>query len=232
MSCEISDRDRRIDDFLMNKLTPVDAEAFEVHLFSCSVCLQELRLREQMIEIIKKEHVTVIPAVVKARPAKTPARLIQASADFFRLRPNAWVYVGVTAAVLMLILILPRFRGKEIADSNTANFAASPQLESLAGQTLRSSDLSVAIASPRNGENFSSEDILFRWQIKKSEENFDLPLKLKILNNQGTVIHNARVEGQEYRWREPLAAGLYYWTIEYRGEMLYLGKFFFKKPSQ
>jgi hypothetical protein len=76
-----------------------------------------------------------------------------------------------------------------------------------------------------------SEDVSFRWQIKKGKEEVELPLELKILNNKETLIHSARIAGKEYHLRESLAPGLYYWTLEYEGESLYLGKFFLSKPT-
>lgn len=227
MTCEIPGRDLRIDDFLTKKLSAEQTEAFEIHLFGCKDCLAELRMREQMIKIIKEERVTAVSETARPQRAKSPINRIQTSADFFRIKPNTWVYVGVVAILLIAILILPRAREKEFAEEDATNFAKSQRLESLVGQALRSADLAVLVASPRNDENFSSGDVSFRWQVKKGEDRVDLPLELKVLNNQEEVIHNAQVDGQMYRLQERLAPGLYYWLLEYRGETLYLGKFFF-----
>lgn len=228
MTCKMLDRNQRIDDFLMHKLSSADAEVFEIHLFGCKECLAELRLREQMIMIIKEERVIAISDVARPRRAKSPVSLVQTIADFFRIRPNTWIYVGVVAALLIAILLLPRFREKGGVEKYATNFLKSQRLESLVGQTLRSSGLSVSVASPRNDENFSSGDVWFRWQIKKGKDSVDLPLELKILNNQEEVIHSVQVEGQEYRLPERPAPGLYYWILEYQEETLYLGKFFFR----
>lgn len=232
MTCELPDRDKRIDDFLMKKLSAEQAEAFEIHLFGCKDCLAELRMREQMVKIIKEERVTAVSDVARPRRAKSRINLVQTIADFFRIRPNTWVYVGVVAILLIAILVLPRFREQEGAEKYATNFSKSQRLESLVGQALRSSDLSISVASPRNDENFSSEDVWFRWQIKKGEDSVDLPLELKVLNNQEEIIHSVQVEGQEYRLQERPAPGLYYWILEYQGETLYLGKFFFRLPNK
>jgi hypothetical protein len=229
MTCEISDRDQRIDDFLMHKLSSADAETFEVHLFGCKECLAELRLREQMIDIIKEERVTAVADAARFRRAKPSAGLVEAIADFFKMRPNAWIYAGVAAALLVAILVSPIFRDKDATEDYAANFAPSQQLESLVGKAARSYNISLSIFSPAIGENFTN-DILFRWVIHKDEDDFDEPLDLKIMNNKGNLVHSVKIEGREYYFRSHSASGLYYWTIEDQGEMLYLGKFFVNKP--
>lgn len=231
MPCEISDRDRRIDDFLMNQLTPADAEAFEIHLFGCKECLAELRLREQMIEIVKSGPAAVIAEPSPFRHSNVPKGLVQAISEFFSVVPNAWIYTGIAVILIVAIVSFPLLRDKETGEDYAANFAPSPRLESLAGQTQRSSDLSVRIISPQLGENLHGE-VLFRWQITRDERSIALPLDLKILNNHESVIHSARTEAQEYRLREQLAPGLYYWTLEYERELLCLGTFFAKKPPK
>ena len=50
-------------------------------------------------------------------------------------------------------------------------------------------------------------------------------LVLKILNNKGTEVYSAEAEKNEYVFKETLNPGLYYWKLEYREEMLFVGKF-------
>lgn len=225
MPCEISDRDRRIDDFLMNQLTPADAEAFEIHLFGCKECLAALRLREQMIEVIKEERLAVAAAPVRSHRAKPPAGFIQTLADFFRMRPGVWISAGVAVALFVAIFSALVFRNQEAAENFAANFTPSPHLESLMKQAQRSSMLLLSVASPRSGETVFSKEIEFRWQILAENDLVDSPLELKILSNQERLIHSAQIKGHEYRLREPLVPGLYYWTLGYREETLHLDKF-------
>ncbi len=82
---EITDRDQRIDDFLLEKLSPEDADAFEIHLFGCPECFEELRLREQMVKLIKEERVTVVEGHARQRSPQKPIGLIRSIAEFFRL---------------------------------------------------------------------------------------------------------------------------------------------------
>ncbi|MCG3153721.1 MAG: hypothetical protein DKINENOH_00311 [bacterium] len=231
MPCEISDRDRRIDDFLMNQLTPADAEAFEIHLFGCKECLAALRLREQMIEVLKNRLVAVVAEPAPLRHSNVRKGLVQSIAEFFNVLPNAWIYAGFATILIVAILSFPLFQDKETGEGYAANFVPSQRLESLVGQAQRSSDLSVMIISPHLGENLHGE-IQFRWQITRDEKSIAMPLDLKILDNHEAVIYNVRTEAQEYRLREQLAPGVYYWTLEYEGDMLYLGKIFWGKSAR
>lgn len=231
MPCEISDRDRRIDDFLMNQLTPADAEAFEIHLFGCKECLAELRLREQMIEVIKHDSVAAVVEPFPSRRSGTLNNFVHSIAGHFIVSPRAWIYAGVAAMLMIAVFVSALLRDNGTGENDTTNFAPSPRLESLMRQAQRSSELDVAVASPGNAENFSSGDVLFRWQIKKSGQDVDPTMELKILNNQEKLMHSAKIAGNEYYLREKLVPGLYYWTLEYEGESLYLGKFFLSKPT-
>lgn len=223
MTCAITDREQRLDDFLLRKLSEPEAEAFEIHVFGCAECLQELRMREQMITLMQEERAVA----TQTTRVQSRAGVVRAITDFFSLRPNAWIYAGAAVALLVAILASPLFRGQDAAENYATNFAPSPQLESLIGQAQRSSRFTVAVFSPRSGENFTGE-VVFHWQIKQGGEEVAEPMTLKILNNLETLIHSASVAGKEYRLRERLAPGLYYWTLEHKEGTAHVGKFFFK----
>lgn len=227
MPCEISDRDRRIDDFLMNQLTPADAEAFEIHLFGCKECLAALRLREQMIEVLREETMTAVAGAARPWRVKALAGPLGTIAGFLKVRPNAWVYAAAAVLLLVAAFSFSIFYNQKTPESFAANFIPSPQFESLMKQAQRSSFPLLSVASPRSGEKLSSREIEFRWQILTGNDPVDSPLELKILNNQERLVHSARVKGYEYRLSETLVPGLYYWALEYRGEMLHFDKFFF-----
>ncbi len=230
MKCEITDRDQRIDDFLLAKLSSEDADAFEIHLFGCPECFEELRLRERMVKLIKEERVTAVEEYARQRSPQKPVGLIKSIADFLRLQQNIWIYAGATV-VLLIGFLMTKILLKRDASEVAANFAESPYLESIMQQTFQSSDLSVSVISPAIAENFDGQ-IQFRWEATKDGEPFTGSLDLKIMNNQGTPVYTANVEGGAYVLTQPLPPGLYYWTLEEQGQMLYLGKFFFQKPTQ
>lgn len=230
MKCEIMDRDQRIDDFLLAKLSPEDADAFEIHLFGCPECFEELRLREQMVKLIKEERVTVVEDHARQRSPQSPIGLIKSIAEFFRFKQSIWIYASA-AAVLIGFFIIQLLRREESPDIYAANFVELPHLESKLGQTLRSADLSLSVIAPQIGDNFSGI-IAFRWEIEKDGGKFNGPLELKILDNRENLVHAANIESGQYNFKENLAPGLYYWTLDNRGETLYVGKFFVKKPAQ
>jgi hypothetical protein len=225
------DRDQRIDDFLLAKLSPEDAETFEIHLFGCPECFEDLRLREQMVKLIKEERVTAVEDYARQRSPQKPLGVIRSIAEFLRFRQNIWIYAGAAAVLLIGFFITQLLRRQETPDIYAANFVELLHLESRAGQALRSGDFSLSVISPQIGENFTGE-ILFRWEIEKEGEKFSAPLELKILNNREDLIHTTTVESGQYNFKENLAPGLYYWTLDHRGETLYVGKFFVNKPAK
>jgi hypothetical protein len=231
MNCAIIDRDQRIDDFLLEKLSPEDAETFEIHLFGCPECLEELRLREQMVKLIKEERVTAVEDYARQRSSQKPLGVIRSIAEFFRFRQNIWIYAGAAAVLLIGFFVTQLLRRQASPDIYAANFVELPHLESRVGQALRSGDFSLAVFTPKIGENFTGE-IFFRWEIEKDGEKFSSPLELKILDNRESLVHAANVESGQYNFKENLAPGLYYWTLDNRGETLYVGKFYVNKPER
>jgi len=226
MSCDLKNRDHHIDDFLLGKFSLADAEAFEIHVFGCAECLSELRLREQMVALIKEERVTAVAESARRQSAS----LLSSIRNFFRLQPNVWIYA--VAAILVVGLAFTLFwRRSATPEIDAANFAELPHLESRVGQTLRSGDLSLSVRAPKIGGNFS-KDIEFRWEAQKDGEEFRGSLALKILNNREEPVHATTVENGHYILKVKLAPGLYYWTLEEQGETLYLGKFFVKKSQK
>jgi hypothetical protein len=231
MKCEITDRDQRIDDFLLAKLSQEDAETFEIHLFGCPECFEELRLREQVVKLIKEERVTAAAFDMPHRSPAPQKSFLQSFFDFWRIRQNAWIYAGA-AAMIIVLAVLSLFRRQDSLRSDADRFAESAYLESALRQTYRAAGVSVNVLSPVLSENFTGE-IAFRWEIRKAGEDSSRTLVLKILNNKQETVHETIVAGNEYRLAKGiLAPGLYYWTLEAQGNTLHLGKFFVNKPIQ
>jgi anti-sigma factor RsiW len=49
--------DHLIDEYLLDKLKPEDAEAFEEHYFICPHCFAKLDQQSEIVQILKKEGV-------------------------------------------------------------------------------------------------------------------------------------------------------------------------------
>lgn len=129
-------------------------------------------------------------------------------------------------------LFHPEPPSEEIAAASEEYLLENAELAGLKlGQVLRSSEFSVSIISPAIGANFAGE-VDFSWEVKKDEQVFNGPIVLKILNNREITVHAATVENGRYACKEKFTPGVYYWTLEEQGEMLYLGKFFVNKSQQ
>jgi len=89
--------------------------------------------------------------------------------------------------------------------------------------------VTISIVSPEIGQNLKTY-VLFKWAVTKGDTKFSGPFRLKIMNHKGSVIDSVEVTGGQYKSGK-LEPGLYFWTIEEKGEMLYSGKFFVNKPT-
>ncbi|MFQ5629917.1 MAG: zf-HC2 domain-containing protein, partial [bacterium] len=132
--CEITDRDQRIDDFLLGKLSDKESEAFEIHVFGCPECFQELRIREQAVELIREERVTAVAksAVQKSVAGKRAARSYVTG--FFTNWQRKWVFAGVVAVAMVVILFMQIGQKDRAPDLLAEQFQENPQFESLLKQ--------------------------------------------------------------------------------------------------
>jgi hypothetical protein len=98
------------------------------------------------------------------------------------------------------------------------NYRVNPNLENMIGSKYRSAD--VEILSPHNNAYIKGE-ILFSWKrISHS------PLTLKIINNKNEEFFDHLIKENKYLLKRRLSPGLYYWKLENKNDLLYIGKFF------
>jgi len=100
------------------------------------------------------------------------------------------------------------------------NFSESPNLENLVNSVSRSE--SPFEVSPRNNEIVKKE-ILFRWKMQGVEF-----VTITILSNKEDVLKSSSLKRSNFLYSEKLKPGLYYWKLEHKDELLYVGKFFVK----
>ncbi len=100
------------------------------------------------------------------------------------------------------------------------NFNADPDLEDLVNGRSRSAELNVM--SPTNG-SVLGPDALFIWKGAGRES-----LTLRIMNNKGDSVFAESGPPPRFVLRQRLSPGLYYWKIESKSELLYVGKFLVK----
>ncbi|HEX9652529.1 MAG TPA: zf-HC2 domain-containing protein [bacterium] len=222
MKCELTDRMQRMEEYVMGKMSEKEIEDFEIHVFGCPECLEHLRIREQVVKLIKEERESVIADYT----TKKESREFTIKDSFGRQR--GWIYAGAVAVLLLAIFLFrPMWRGEAI---DPANFGPNPFFEDVMRQKYQSTGYSVTVSSPRVGQNLSG-DINFQWQSFSDGEPHSRALELKILDNRETVIFSELIQDTQFTFEKKLQPGLYYWTLEDHGEMLYLGKFYIDKPG-
>ncbi len=100
-------------------------------------------------------------------------------------------------------------------------YRINPTLENMIGSQYRSSG--VQIASPQNNASFPGQ-ITFAWT-----RTGQTPQTLKILDNQNKLKFQYDLTGDSLEFNETLKPGLYYWKLENKQDLLYIGKFFVKR---
>lgn len=99
------------------------------------------------------------------------------------------------------------------------NFDISPNLEDLVETEFRS--VSIDVITPANGDVVQTP-VRFAWK------NSDGAMTLKVLTNKELTVIKTTVSGNSYTVNKKLAPGLYYWKLETKKELAYVGKFYIK----
>ena len=95
-------QDDRIDEYLLGRLSAEDKTAFEEHYFNCPACFEELKIRAEVLSVIRDKGQALFPA------AAQPGRI--------RIRPKnpvlkpVWLWgaaAGVTAVIIGIFLLAP-----------------------------------------------------------------------------------------------------------------------------
>jgi hypothetical protein len=224
MNKEYQEKIGQIDDYLLGKLSKEEVEKFEIFLFGSPELLEEVKMREQVINLIKNERMSLI---ADYQNAKSPS-IMQFLKNLFQQPQPTWAYAGALAAIIVLVVMLPSLFQDKISPA----FMVNESIEQYLGETRRSSDnlFEVAILSPGIGEEFSG-NIPIEWEAKKDGLAYTGMLDLKIMNNKENIIQTRQTKGKDASVINISQPGLYYWTLEYEGEMLYLGKFIIKESG-
>ncbi len=100
------------------------------------------------------------------------------------------------------------------------NFSESPNLEDYVNSASRSA--SSIVLSPNNGAVVHRQ-IRFEWKPQGVG-----PVTVKILSNKEKVLKSVKLVGSKFLFTEKLKPGLYYWKLESKDELLYVGKILVK----
>ncbi len=215
VKCNLKNRNQQIEAFLARQLSPEEAEAFSDHFFNCDVCYEQLRLQEEMQDLIRAEG-NVLFANALTTQHERPRR---SALPALRWK---WVLAPAAAAAIALVaffIITPtkdegkRFSGPSYDESaNLEDFIRHP--------TYRSSQR-IRVLSPANGA-IVSRQARFRWQTE-----YDSSIYWKLLDNKEKIVASDTTRNNEYVLEKiTLPPGLYYWKLESDEDLLHVGKFF------
>ena len=231
-SCRLTDREDKINAYLVGELADSEIKDFEKHLFACDDCFQKLQFREQVVSLLQEEGDELFSKYL-ARRAQTESRAVTKKSlldrvvaslknflDFSPIVPWRALTAGAMA-VLGIMVVLNIYTGNQI---DPANFAPLPYLETMVSDVHRA--YSIEVFHPKNGENTTGQ-IKFEW-----ENDITDVIYLKILNNKGDELFAFETQEQDFSFNQKLEPGLYYWKLESEDDLLHVGKFFFKKPEK
>jgi hypothetical protein len=108
-------------------------------------------------------------------------------------------------------------------DELAVNLHESPIFENLVASNYRSSD--VDVISPILNQKFTAKQAI----VFKFKGDLTIPVAVFIYNNKGERISNTEnISINSFTLDLKLTPGLYYWKLEKKDNLLYVGKFFVK----
>lgn len=272
MRCNLKNRNQIIEDYLSARLPEAEREAFDEHCFNCDVCFRELRLREVMIETIKKDGAMIFSHQIVTQSTRP---IDEKKSFLHKIFPNRARRPAIAFAVFVLLVAISglvlklqlhkiiegqpqetapliseeqqpvRTKAGEITQKPVqttrkpaarttgpakpgqlyaANFQPLPMFEEMLSSNLRAPTLNIL--SPHPGQKVENGKIRFEWQADEPG-----PFYLKILNNRGRDVVAIETEQHRVVVTQKLSPGLYYWKLETREELLFLGKFIVPIPG-
>jgi len=213
--CAISNRAEVIDQYLAGELSDREIQAFDEHTFYCETCSDELQFRHQTIEVLKEQE-----SLTTERASIIPL--------FEKIKTQAWPVIAVAAVLLIALFSWDQIQRQQIEEQKrlfAANSTPSEFYENLIRDQFRSGV--VTVTSPDTG--FNVKDVL----VFSYEGGEGIKVFIKIFNNKEEELLMLEPDGNTFVFENvpnKLDPGLYYWKLEDEDEMLYLGKFYVKKP--
>ena len=217
--------DTIMDDYLNSRLSAKEKLAFEEYYFNNDECFSELQFREDLISLIKEKGETLFSADIQIKKT-AKNKLVR---FLSKLWPQHWfsepiwgysTFAITIGSVAFFVFSIVTQQDRQI---DPTRFEILPYLEEIVDDVERSSSLEVV--SPKNEMNLKG-DVVFAW------ERTEIPLVyLKLLNNLGEEIYSFTLQKNRFELTEELSPGLYYWKLESEDDLLYIGKFFIKRPN-
>lgn len=252
MNCNKTNRDVLIDKYIRNELSAKEADHFEEHLLSCSVCRNELTRREEIVKAIWKLAAEDTFQSGGQREYLTKKRL------------NISWYIIAAAGVALLVgffILLDRdtpsgspqiISQENLTDTTKAHQLASDDVsdkpeksgdESIIAFETKTASLtdyqiypvyeSLIGISRRSGymKVISPQDSIVCESGSTIEIEFHNTgsdsLSLVLLNNQGEILRENRI-ASPHKLHMKLPKGLYYWQLTDKEESLHTAKIYIR----
>jgi len=99
----------QIDDYLLNKLSEIEAEKFANHYFNCSSCFQLMVEKDEVIATVKLKGEQIFDDL-ESTDRTANLSWIERLMGFFS--PKQWAAVTLTTALFLIVVlgVLPQFR--------------------------------------------------------------------------------------------------------------------------
>lgn len=225
MKCTLPQRHEAIADYLTNELSEEQTIDFEEHYLQCDVCFKELRVAEDAMNLIEDEGPSILAA------PETRTRNLDYSKRKLGWQPR-WGFAIASVSVVAVIgfIVLTNLNETDLDNLSGPSFAPEPYLEEWVTQSTRAGDEIIdTVFSPEPGEKLDGGQITFQWTMLER-----IPVSLKILSNLEEEIFTSTPELEQFPqftievdteiFKE---GGLYYWRIEDKENVFFVGKFYF-----
>ncbi len=99
----------QIDDYLLNKLSKIQAEKFEDHYFNCASCFQLMVERDEVIATVKLKGEQIF-SDLKSESQTIRLPWAERLVGFFS--PKQWAAVTLSAALILVVVlgVIPQFK--------------------------------------------------------------------------------------------------------------------------
>ena len=105
MSCDIYSKLWIKDEYVLGKLSDTEKEAFEKHFFECDSCFQELKLQQEMVQLIKEEGSVLFAEYLRAEQKQAKDTVPESAKTFSFPRFKIQFKPFYATAAILLIMI-------------------------------------------------------------------------------------------------------------------------------
>lgn len=103
MKCKIPNRGAIIENYLDGNLSEVETEKFEEHFLGCEVCFDEIKFKQELINLIKEEGDVLFKDLIQRTPSTKKSKTI--TGKLINILSPKPVWIPALTVVLLVVLI-------------------------------------------------------------------------------------------------------------------------------